>query len=158
MQKNITEYIVEITKNELPEKHSRLIPALLHSVNDVEKAADYCEGIVNLAQRFYENDLTFSGDARDELNKLFNKTTALMRHTKRAVENDNHKSANITLTINDEIQSLITDFRLNNIKRLEESTCISDSGLIFSDILNHTERLNAHLCNITKVVLHIGKR
>jgi len=158
MQKSITEYIVEITKNELLEKHSRLIPALLHSVNDVERAADYCEGIVNLAQRFYENDLTFSEDALDELNKLFKKTSTLMRHTKRAVENDDHKSANITLTINSEIQSLITDFRLNHIKRLQESTCVSDSGLIFSDILSHSERLNAHLCNITKGILHIGKR
>lgn len=158
MQKSITEYVVEITKNELIEKHSRLIPALLHSVNDVERAADYCEGIVNLAQRFYENNLTFSDDALAELIKLFEKTNTLMRHTKRAVENDNHTSANITLTINSEIQSLIANFRLNHIKRLEESTCISDSGLIFSDILSHTERLNAHLCNITKGVLHIGKR
>jgi len=158
MQKSITEYIVEITKNELTEKQARLIPALLHSVNDVERAADYCEDIVNSAQRFYENDLTFSGDARDELNKLFEKTNTLMKHTKKAVEEDDHKSANITLTINSEIQSLIADFRLNHIKRLEKSTCISDSGLVFSDILSYVERLNAHLCNITKGILHIGKR
>lgn len=158
MQKSITEYLVEITKRELTEKQAKLIPALLHSVNDIERAADYCEDIVNSAQRFYENDLTFSEDAQDELNKLFEKTYTLMRHTKRAVENNDEKSANITLNINSEIQFLINDFRLNHIKRLEKSTCISDSGLVFSDILNYTERLNAHLCNITKGILHIGKR
>jgi phosphate:Na+ symporter len=158
MQKNITEYLVEITKTELTEKYSRLIPALLHSVNDIERAADYCEDIVNSAQRFYENDLTFSKNAQDELNRLFEKTYTLMRHTKKAVENNDQKSANVTLNIDSEIQSLIGNFRLNHIKRLEESTCISDSGLVFSDILSYIERLNAHLCNITKGVLHIGKR
>ncbi|MDO9528624.1 MAG: Na/Pi cotransporter family protein [Syntrophales bacterium] len=157
-QKSITEYLVEITKRELTEKQARLIPALLHSVNDVERAADYCENIANSAQRFYENDLTFSEDAQDELNKLFEKTLALMRHAKKAVENNDNKSANITLNINSEIRSLIKDFRLNHIKRLEKSTCISDSGLVFSDILSYIERLNAHLCNITKGILHIGKR
>src|SRR4030066_38124 len=54
MQKNITEYIVEITKRELPEKQSRLIRAFLHSVNALEKVGDYCESIVILAQRAFD--------------------------------------------------------------------------------------------------------
>ena len=158
MQKNITEYLVEITKTELPEKYSRLIPAILHSVNDVERTADYCEGIVKLARRVYENDLKFSNHAQDELNKLLNKTYTLMRHTKRAVENDDHKSAGITLNIDSEIRSLINLYRLKHIERLKENTCIGNSGLVYSDILSHIERINAHLCNITQGILHIGKR
>ena len=158
MQKNITEYLIEITKTELTEKNSRLIPAILHSVNDVERVADYCEDIVKLARRVYENDLTFSNHATDELNKLLEKTHTLMRHTKRAVENDDHRAAGITLNIESEIKSLIMEYRLEHIQRLKENVCFVDSGLVYSDILSHIERLNAHLCNVTKGVLHIGKR
>jgi phosphate:Na+ symporter len=158
MQKHITEYIVEITRNELPEKHSRLIPALLHSVNDLEKVGDYAEGIVLLSMRAYENDLKFSAEAEKELEKLFDKTDSLMRQTKKALQYNDQAAASITLNIEDEIDELITQYKLNHIKRLENAVCISNAGLVFNDILTNIERLNDHLCNITKGILHLGKR
>ncbi|MFO7569605.1 MAG: Na/Pi cotransporter family protein [Smithellaceae bacterium] len=158
MQKDITEYLVEITQNELPEKYSRLIPALLHSVNDLEKVGDYCEGIVLLSQRAYENDLKFSDDATRELEKLFDKTEALSRHTRKAMEFNDQDSASISLKIEKEIDELISTYKYNHIKRLENAICISNAGLVYNDILTDIERLNNHLCNITKGILHMGKR
>ena len=158
MQKNITEYIIEITRGELLDKQTRLIPALIHSVNDIEKVGDYCENIVILAQRAYEHDLSFSKEAATELEKLFDKTEILMRHTSKALTNNDQRSASITLTIEREIDELIDRYKINHLWRLEEGVCISDSGLIFSDILTDIERLNNHLCNVTKGILHLGKR
>lgn len=158
MQKKTTEYIVEITRNELPEKHSQLIPALLHSVNDLEKVGDYAEGIVLLSLRAYENDLIFSPEANKELERLFDKTDALMRQTKKALQFNDQTAASITLNIEDEINELIKQYKINHIKRLEKAACISNAGLVFNDILTNIERLNDHLCNITKGILHLGKR
>ncbi|MBW2559138.1 MAG: Na/Pi cotransporter family protein [Deltaproteobacteria bacterium] len=158
MQRNITEYLVEITRQELTEKQRRLVPSILHSVNDIEKVGDYCEGIVKLAQRAYEYDLSFSEPAAVELERLFDKTNSMMRHTKKAMDNNDHKAANITLNIEQEINELIIQYKLNHISRLEEGVCVSDAGLLYSDILTDIERLNDHLCNITKGILHIGKR
>lgn len=158
MQKNITNYIVDITKSELTDKERRLIPAILHSVNDLEKVGDYCEGIVILAQRMFEENLDFSMPAQIELEKLFEKTRTLMRHTMKALEHDDHNAANITLNIDREIDELITQYRMNHVDRLEEGKCIRESGLVYSDVLTDIERLNDHLCNITKGILHIGKR
>lgn len=158
MQKKITEYLVEITRNELPEKQSRLIPNLLHSVNDLEKVADYYEGIVLLSQRVYENNLSFSDEAYKELEKLFDKTDALMRKTRKAMKDNDPKAAGISLNIEKEIDDLIAQYKLNHVKRLEKDLCISDAGLVFNDILTDIERLNDHLCNITKGIMHLGKR
>jgi phosphate:Na+ symporter len=158
MQKNITEYIIEITRGELLDKQTRLIPAVIHSVNDIEKVGDYCENIVNLAQRAYEHDLFFSREAATEFEKLFDKTEILMRHTSKALKNNDQQSASITLNIEREIDELIDRYKINHLSRLEEGVCISDSGLIFSDILTDIERLNNHLCNVTKGILHQGKR
>lgn len=158
MQKSITSYLVEMTQTELSDKQRRLMPALLHSVNDIEKVADYCENIVRLAQRAYEHDLTYSPHALQELEKLFDKTEALMRHTKKAILNDDHKAASITLNIEQEIDELTAQYKMNHVKRLEDGICFSDAGLVYTDILTDIERLNDHLCNITKGILHIGKR
>ncbi|MCK9274832.1 MAG: Na/Pi cotransporter family protein [Syntrophales bacterium] len=158
MQKNITDYLVEITQAGLTERQRRLIPALLHSVNDIEKVGDYCEDIVILAQRTYENKLTFSEEAKNEMIRLFEKTKALMKHTKKALDDNDEKAALITLNIDAEIDNLINQYKLNHLMRLEERICISDAGLVYSDLLTNIERLNDHLCNITKGILHIGKR
>jgi len=158
MQKNITEYLINITKEQLSDRQRYLIPALIHSVNDLERVGDYCESIVNSSQRGYEHDLTFSSHAHLELQKLFEKTHALMHHTRKAIKRDDHKAAAITLTINNEIHALVQQNIANHIERLEKGDCISDAGLVYSDVLMALERLADHLCNITKGILHIGKR
>ncbi|MCK4534758.1 MAG: Na/Pi cotransporter family protein, partial [Syntrophobacterales bacterium] len=158
MQKNITEYLIKITKEQLSDRERNLIPALLHSVNDLERVGDYCESIVKSSQRGYEHDLKFSNHANMELKKLFEKTHALMQQTKKAVERDDHNAASITLNINREIHALVRQNISNHIERLEKGDCISDAGLVYSDVLMAVERLTDHLCNITKGILHIGKR
>ena len=158
MQKNITEYLVQITKGALSDKDRNLVPSLLHSVNDLERVGDYCESIVKLSQRGYEHNLTFSAPANMELGKLFEKTHALMRQAKKALENDDHKAAAITLNIDRETHALVKQYRSNHIDRLGKGECIGDAGLVYSDVLTAIVRLNDHLYNITKGILHIGKR
>jgi phosphate:Na+ symporter len=158
MQRNITNYLVELIQTELTEKQRRLIPALVHTVNDIERVGDYCEGIVRHAQRTYENNLVFSPEAKEELEKLLEKTATIMRLTKKAIENNDQQAAKITLTIEREIDEHIIQYKMNHLYRLEHGSCIGESGLVFSDILTDLERLNDHLCNITKGILHLGKR
>jgi len=158
MQRHITEYLVDLTKQEMLEKQRRLIPALLHSVNDIEKVGDYCEDIVKVSQRIFEYNLEFSSQAKADLETLFDKTDVMMKHTGRAMENDDEDSARISLNVESEINEMIMKYRLDHIKRLEQDICTSDSGLVYSDILINIERLNSHLTNITKGILHIGKR
>lgn len=158
MQRDITEYLVEITKGAISDEKRRIVPALIHSVNGLERVGDYCQDISNLAQRLYENDLSFSKNAQEELTRLFDKTQTLMSFTLKAMAEDNHHAAGLTLTIEKEIEALSFQYRLNHIKRLEQEICVNDSGLVFSDILQYIGRINSHLCNITKGILHIGKR
>lgn len=158
MQRNITHYIVEIIQKEMTEKQRKLIPALVHTVNDIERVGDYCEGLVRHAQRTYENNLVFSPEAKGELEKLLDKTEVLMQHTRKAMDENDEQAAKITLTIEREIDEHIIQYKLNHLYRLEKGNCIGESGLVFSDMLTDIERLNDHLCNITKGILHIGKR
>jgi phosphate:Na+ symporter len=158
MQKSITYYLVDITQKELTEKQRKLIPALIHSVNDIEKVGDYCKGIVDHARRTYENNLILSPQAKEEIERLFDKTEVLMRQTKKALDHDDHRAAMMTLTIEHEIDELIRQYKMNHLYRLEKGSCIGEAGLVYSDMLTDIERLNDHLCNITKGILHIGKR
>ncbi|MCK9230804.1 MAG: Na/Pi cotransporter family protein [Syntrophales bacterium] len=158
MQKNLTAYLVDITRNELTVRQQRSIPALLHSVNDLEKVADYCEDIAILAQQAFEEDLFFSENAQRELKRLFGKTKTMMNLTADAIIDNDREAARATLGLMDEIDEAIERYKINHVTRLESGICTSEPGIIFSDILTDIERMNNHLLNITKGVLHIGKR
>jgi phosphate:Na+ symporter len=158
MQRHITEYLVDLTKQEMLEKQRRLIPALIHSVNDIEKVGDYCEDITKVSQRIFEYNLAFSSPAKRDIETLFEKTDVMMKHTGRAMENNDENAAKVALNVEGEINELIMKYRLDHIKRLADDVCTSDSGLVYSDILMNIERMNAHLTNIAKGILHIGKR
>ncbi|MEA3471605.1 MAG: Na/Pi cotransporter family protein, partial [Thermodesulfobacteriota bacterium] len=158
MQRHITEYLVDLTKHEMLEKQRKLIPALIHSVNDIEKVGDYCEDITKVSQRIYEHNLAFSSQAKRDIETLFEKTDISMKHTRRAMENNDENAAKIALNVEGEIYELIMKYKMDHIKRLENDICTSDSGLVYSDILIDIERMNAHLNNIAKGILHIGKR
>jgi phosphate:Na+ symporter len=158
MQRHITEYLVDLTKQEMLEKQRRLIPALLHSVNDIEKVGDYCEDITKVSQRIFEYNLTFSSPAQRDIETLFEKTDVMMKHTGRAMENNDEHAAKVALNVEGEINELIMKYRLDHIKRLADNVCTSDSGLVYSDILMNIERMNAHLTNIAQGILHVGKR
>jgi len=81
-----------------------------------------------------------------------------MEETRKAMQQNDQEAAAVTLDIQKEIDDLIGIYKINHIKRLENSVCISNAGLVFNDILTDIERLNNHLCNITKGILHMGKR
>jgi len=68
-----------------------------------------------------------------------------MRQTKKALQYNDQNAASITLSIEEEIDLLIGEYKLNHIKRLEDGVCISDSGLIFTDILTDLEPPVIHL-------------
>jgi len=158
MQKEITDYIVDITRQQLSKKHAMLLPALIHSANDIERAADYCMNIADAAEKLYEDDLNFSEMAKKELEEMFAITREIMMLAQMALQDDDHKAADKSIGLKRKLSEDIEYYRLKHIKRLEKLVCSNSSGLIFNDVLIFVERINTQLCNITKGILHIGKR
>ena len=52
--------------------------------------------------------------------------------------------------IEEEIDSLEKNFRVNNIKRLSTKQCNAGSGVIFFDLLSNLERIGDHSNNIAR--------
>jgi phosphate:Na+ symporter len=158
VQKMITRYLVEITKAKLTQKEATLVPNLLHSVNDVERIGDHCEHLMELAQKKHEEKLKFSHAAEEELKTLFDLTLEFLDLTIRSIKEDDKEAAQKTLDLEREVDSRIMKNQNNHVSRLANGTCGWEQGLVYNEILIHIEKICDHLCNITKGILHIGKR
>ena len=150
LERDITEYLIELSQHNLPEENAKLVSQAYHIVNDIERIGDHAENIVELAIQKYENNITLSYDGYKEVRQLFEVT---LRSITIAIESfkSNEISDDEVEKVEEEIDSLEKQFRENNINRLSAKTCLADAGIMFFDLLSNLERIGDHANNIATV-------
>lgn len=147
LERDITEYLIELSQHNLPEENAKLVSQAYHTINDIERIGDHAENIVELAIQKYENNITLSYDGYKEVRQLFEVT---LRSITIAIESfkSNEISDDEVEKVEEEIDSLEKQFRENNINRLSAKTCLADAGIMFFDLLSNLERIGDHANNI----------
>ncbi|MFC1691299.1 Na/Pi cotransporter family protein [Nanoarchaeota archaeon] len=157
-QKEITEYLVEITRKQLDDKDSNLIPSLIHTVNDIERVGDHCENLVKFAENKHENNAKFSEKAVKEIDKINILINELFELSYKAMIEENKVAARKGISIKNDIKLLLQQFRMKHIERMKKGLCLSEPGLIYTDILSSYELICGHLANINESVADNGRR
>jgi phosphate:Na+ symporter len=153
LQKEITQYLVEISQRSLTPEESEKLPALLHSVNDVERIGDHAENLEELAARAVEEKLPFTKYAIEELHLMYNEVNTMFEEVKLALQDGNHRHAQAALEKEKNLNRLQIELRQNHIQRLNEGNCVLLSGIIFLDFINNLEKIGDHLTNIAQAVM-----
>jgi phosphate:Na+ symporter len=153
LQREITQYLMEISQRSLTPKESEKLPALLHSVNDIERIGDHAENLKELAERAVEERLPFSKYALEELRLMYNEVKAMTQEVGLALQNDSHEHAQAALAREDTINRLQIELRQNHIQRLNQGRCFLLSGIIFLDFINNLEKIGDHLTNVAQAVM-----
>lgn len=153
LQKEITQYLVEVSQRSLLPRESEKLPALLHSVNDAERIGDHAENLQELAERAVEEKLPFSKYAMEELHLVYNEVNAMVEDVKRALQNGSHEHAQAALAREETLNRLQIELRQNHIQRLNQGKCFVLSGIIFLDFINNLEKIGDHLTNIAQAVM-----
>ena len=85
MQSDITNYLVQITRQHLSNPQSNLIPLLMHCTNDAERIADHTANIMRLTKRLSKVDTKLSDVAQDNLNSLWDLLSSQAENVKLAL-------------------------------------------------------------------------
>ena len=161
MQKDVTRYIVEISKQELTESQSIMVPAMISSINNIERIGDRVVDISDLCKDKMEKDLDFTDNAVNELKEIENIIINMFDNLIITLENKNEECIENISELEDRVDYLCNNFQENHIKRLNDGSCNIDSGVIYIDIISHLERIADHIYKIamyTKDELFGGKR
>ena len=89
MQYDITNYLVEITRQHLSIPQSNLIPLLMHCTNDAERIADHTANIMRLTKRLSKIDTKLSDVAQDNLNSLWDLLSSQADNVMHALKHSN---------------------------------------------------------------------
>jgi phosphate:Na+ symporter len=153
LQKEITQYLVELSRKTLEIDEAEKIPVLLHSVNDVERISDHAINILELAQRRTEQKLPFTSTALKEMKKIIAVADPMFQNTMHALKDENIVAAQSVLGYEEKLNTLQVELKENHINRLNKGACNMLSGIVFIDFVDNVEKIGDHLTNIAQAVM-----
>ncbi len=150
LQREITAYLVELSRKPLTPQESTLIPALVHAVNDAERIGDHSENLLELHQLKQSGRHQFSEAAQRDIRTLQDLLNRQFEATCNSLLNGDSKEVDIVLKKEREITDHMRASSEAHVRRLEQNECAIETGVIFLDLLAHLERVGDHLVNIAE--------
>lgn len=157
LQKEITAYLVALSRQDLTPDEASLIPVLIHMVNDAERIGDYSEDLIELGGQRRDLDADLTEEAVAGLHEMDNLIRAQFAAALEALEHQDTARADDVKEGEKRLTQLIQDLQEAHMARLEADRCTVPSGIIYLDYINHMERIGDHLVNIAKRVKKIER-
>ncbi|MBN1385028.1 MAG: Na/Pi cotransporter family protein [Elusimicrobia bacterium] len=151
-QREISRYLIELSRRELDVKESEQLPVLLHSINDIERVGDHAVNIAELTERKVEMKLKFSQKSQVEMKNIYEKIDRMIEKTIEALKNYDVRLAKEVLELEGELNKMRVELRSNHTKRLNKGECLLDSGIVFVDFVDNMEKIGDHLSNIAQSI------
>jgi len=149
-QREIIQYLVELTRQHLTEEQAAAIPVIMHCVNDVERIGDRATNILELAVDTGELDGGFSDEAIAEVRDISDRVRSQSELLINMLETGSDAALNKALKIEGEINSLTRRYEKHHERRLQAQECTVPKGIIFVELLANLERIGDHLSNIAE--------
>lgn len=153
----IGSYLVKISSHTTDVGDSEQVTKLLHIIGDYERISDHAVNIVESCEELRDKKIAFSSEAEREISVLRTALTEILELSYEAfINNDLDKAAEIE-ALEQVVDDLRDQIKLNHIIRLQKSECTIEHGFVLSDILTNFERVSDHCSNIGGCVIEIGK-
>lgn len=148
LQKEITTYIVDLSKRSLTNPQSVMVPAIINNINNIERIGDHAVDISELSRTRIEGNLMFTEEAINELKEAESIVLEMLDNTIIALKDNNTELVPKTVELEDRMDELSKELNRNHLRRLDEGICCIEAGVIFIDIVNHLERIADHVYKI----------
>jgi phosphate:Na+ symporter len=152
IQKEITEYIVELSKKSLTVNQSPMIPALINSINNIERVGDHAMEYMPYITDKIAKSIYFSEESISELKNLELVVSEMCDITIRCIKEKKPSLTDKIEQLEDRVDELSKIALEGHIRRLENGTCSVEAGVIFIDMVNHIERMADHVYKVSRII------
>ena len=150
-------YLIKLSSHDLSEADSHSVTKLLHVIGDFERISDHAVNIVESAEEIRDKKITFSEEARHELSVMRSAVCEIVTMTCDAYVNRNLSAATLVEPLEQVVDHLRDQIKLQHILRLQKSECTIEHGFVLSDILTNLERVADHCSNVAACMIELSK-
>lgn len=152
MEKNISEYLTKLFHKPISESNSLVINTMIHVIHDLEKVGDYAESITKYADKMIREKISFSEDANEEAEYLFDVAIRFAKHVLDVYNNDKDPES-LSTADEDLIDELKINLKNNHLGRLNQGICTADHGILYVDLVNKLEKAGDNIFNIAQAIM-----
>ena len=146
-------YLVQISQHGVSMNDIRTVSRLLHAIGDFERIGDHALNLQESAQELHEKELHFSEPANEELQVLLAAMDEIMEKAFGSFQQDSAAMAVEVEPLEETIEGLFVDIRMQHIRRLQTGACTIQLGFVFNDLLTNLERVSDHCSNIAVSII-----
>ena len=152
----ITNYLIEISKQELSDSEMKQYTANLQIVKNLERIADLGTNLIEFYEMVFDAKETFSNPAIEEICSMSDRLLDMI-HLSIMTFEDESENAFIMLKDHEEkLDAMEYSYRQLHFKRIRDKECTSTvAGSVYCDILGTIERMGDHTINIARSALEV---
>lgn len=149
-QRDIMDYLVKLTRRNLNEEQSALIPDLLHCINDAERIGDRAINIFDLVDNLQKCEMKFSLEALQETAEIERYLQESGTMLLNGIARGDVAAIDKMIRRSGELQQMTARFEQNHDFRLRNRDCSIENGVIYVELLANIERISGHLINLAE--------
>lgn len=153
MTEKISEYIVQISQQNLNRRDAMKLYSLMHAVADIEHLCDHIVTVSEIFVNARNNNATFSQKANKEILGIYGKLGIMQNLTIKALSENNAKLANEIIQHENKVDEIIKKVSSNHLSRIEDGTCTIQAGEYFLEALYNLERIGDHYDNVAYAIV-----
>lgn len=150
-------YLVKLSNKDMTDSDSRRISRILHTIGDFERISDHAVNIKKAAQEMNEKGISFSSEAKIELNVLEEAIKRILEISENAFEKNDVVTAKKVEPLEQVVNELTRTVKSRHVERLKNGTCTIELGFILSDLINNYERIADHCSNIAIAIIEVNR-
>ncbi len=153
MTGKISEYLSQISQQNLSKKDLMELYSLMHITTDIEHLSDHVLTVSELFVDIKEDKIEFSGKAIREFSAIFGKLKIMQNLVIKSLEEDNLKLAYEIIKHENKVDEIVKKSHSNHLERMNKGICSLEKGKYFTEILTNLERIGDHFDNIAYAVV-----
>ena len=146
------EYLMQLTRREMTSQQTRQVTLNLRAIGDLERIGDYASNIARVTNQIDEENITFSEEAKRDLNIAITAMREIVNNTIRSFqEHDLHLAMQIK-PLAAVVSNMCETLKAGHIARLSKGDCDLRQGAVFDELVNSFERIVSHCVALSGVV------
>mgnify|MGYP004587953877 FL=1 len=146
-------YLVKLSTRQMGAAESEEATELLKTIGDFERISDHAVNVLESAEELRTKGLTFSTEARGELEVLSGAVRETLTLALRAFREKDETAARQVEPLEQVVDGLKEQMRTRHILRMQQGTCSIEAGFVWCDLLTDLERTSDHCSNIAGCVI-----
>lgn len=148
----LVDYLMKVNNLNLSERQAFEVEHLMSICSDVERIGDHAENISENATDLLNNNVMFSGDGKNEMQKYIDIAIESVESAIKAIETKDMEAVKDVRRCEEMADTLEDEYRESHMKRLAKGECENMAGIVFLDILGNLERVTDHANNLADYI------